>query len=98
MGPDISFAVNKLAQFMHKPTTTHFTALKRVLRYLKHTLFHGIYLSKKEPQQLKVYTNSDSAGKIDDRSINSESLTAASLSCNLQLKEQETDLISIVAM
>ena len=26
--PDISFAVNKLSQFMHKPTTTHFTATK----------------------------------------------------------------------
>ena len=26
--PDISFSVNKLSQFMHKPTTTHFTAKK----------------------------------------------------------------------
>jgi hypothetical protein len=29
--PDISFAVNKLSQFMHKPTTTHLTAAKRLL-------------------------------------------------------------------
>ncbi|KAL6329180.1 hypothetical protein AAG906_014788 [Vitis piasezkii] len=29
--PDISFAVNKLSQFMHKPTTTHFTTTKRLL-------------------------------------------------------------------
>jgi len=26
--PDIAFAVNKLSQFMHKPTTTHLTAAK----------------------------------------------------------------------
>jgi hypothetical protein len=29
--PNISFAVNKLSQFMHKPTTTHLTAAKRLL-------------------------------------------------------------------
>jgi hypothetical protein len=40
--PDISFALNKLFQFMHKPTTTHRTATKRLLRYLKQTIFYGI--------------------------------------------------------
>ncbi|KAL6346353.1 hypothetical protein AAG906_033149 [Vitis piasezkii] len=33
--PDISFAVNKLSQFMHKPTTTHFTAKKKASLILK---------------------------------------------------------------
>lgn len=38
---NISFVVNCLSQFMHCPTLFHWTAVKRVLQYLKHTLLHG---------------------------------------------------------
>ena len=44
--PDINFVVNKLSQFMHKPTQIHFTILKRVIRYLKGSLFHGLLIKK----------------------------------------------------
>ena len=40
--PDISFAINKFSQIMHKPTTNHWTTTKRLLRYLKQTIFYGI--------------------------------------------------------
>ncbi|EFE88071.1 reverse transcriptase (RNA-dependent DNA polymerase), partial [Bifidobacterium breve DSM 20213 = JCM 1192] len=36
--PDISFAVNKMCQFLHSPTTSHWSALKRILRYVQGTL------------------------------------------------------------
>lgn len=40
--PDIAYAVNKLSQFMHCPTNEHWLAVKRILRYLRGTLTHGI--------------------------------------------------------
>lgn len=65
--PDISFAVNKLAQYMHKPTRLHLVVLKRVLRYLKGIIDRGIRIPKLNEQKLVVYTDSYWAGDRDDR-------------------------------
>ena len=35
--PDIAYAVNRLAQFTQQPKPKHWTAVKRVFRYLKGT-------------------------------------------------------------
>ncbi|KAG8480057.1 hypothetical protein CXB51_025173 [Gossypium anomalum] len=40
--PDIAYAVNRICQFMHSPTTVHLIALKRILRYLCGTLGYGV--------------------------------------------------------
>jgi hypothetical protein len=64
---DISFAVNKLFQFMQKPTTTHLTAAKRLLRYLKHTIFHGIHIRRDMNPKFITYSDADWAGNFDDR-------------------------------
>jgi len=50
--PDIAFPVNRLSQFMHKPTACHWTAAKRILRYLKQTMFHGILIQQTSPLNL----------------------------------------------
>ncbi|KAL4020497.1 hypothetical protein IC575_019275 [Cucumis melo] len=39
--PDISYAVHIASQFMTAPRTIHFTAVLRILRYIKGTLGHG---------------------------------------------------------
>jgi len=47
--PDIAFAVNKLAAYTANPSLQHFTALKRILRYLAGTKTFGITYSKISP-------------------------------------------------
>ncbi|XP_031103191.1 uncharacterized protein LOC116006835 [Ipomoea triloba] len=42
--PDLSYAVNRLCQFMHSPTAEHWCLLKRVLRYVKGTQLYGLRL------------------------------------------------------
>jgi hypothetical protein len=36
--PDISFAMNKVCQYLHAPTSVHWTAVKCILRFLNHTM------------------------------------------------------------
>jgi histone deacetylase 1/2 len=43
--PDISFAVNKVCQFLSQPTVVvHWEAVKRILRYIKCTLQTGLQI------------------------------------------------------
>ncbi|RVW72768.1 Retrovirus-related Pol polyprotein from transposon RE2 [Vitis vinifera] len=65
--PNIAFAVNRLSQFMQKPTTNHWAAAKRLLRYLKQTMFHGILLQKHDQFQLKTYSDANWASDMDTR-------------------------------
>lgn len=52
--PDISFTVGKLSQFMHRPIEFHLSAVKRVLRYLKHTISHSLLLRGNAPLTLSM--------------------------------------------
>ncbi|CAH9123451.1 unnamed protein product, partial [Cuscuta epithymum] len=64
--PDVSYAVNKLSQFLHRPTTEHWEATKRVLRYLRHTVDHGLLLRRSSALSLHAYSDADWAGNPDD--------------------------------
>jgi histone deacetylase 1/2 len=65
--PDISFAVNKVCQFMHQPTDEHWTAVKRILRYLKFSIHFGLLIKPSTSTQLSIYSDADWAGCPDDR-------------------------------
>lgn len=64
--PDIAYAVNRLSLFMHKPTTDHWQAAKRVLRYLSGTLSYEIFLCKNSPLTLHGFSDEDWGGDTDD--------------------------------
>lgn len=64
--PDVAFCVNKLAQFMHKPTDVHWESVKRLLRYLKGTQTFGLSLRKNSPLVLHAFSDADWAGNRDD--------------------------------
>lgn len=63
--PDISFAVNKLSQFLKSPTELHWQACKRVLRYIKGTISHGLQAAAKF--SLECYADADWASSVQDR-------------------------------
>ncbi len=43
--PEIAYSVNQLCQHLHSPNSTHWTTLKRVLRYLKGSVDYGLFYS-----------------------------------------------------
>uniref|UniRef100_A0ACD5V017 Uncharacterized protein n=1 Tax=Avena sativa TaxID=4498 RepID=A0ACD5V017_AVESA len=65
--PDICFSVNKVCQYLHTPTTAHWTAIKRILRYINGTKQVGITFQPSSSTLLCAYSNADWAGDLDDR-------------------------------
>ncbi|XP_031277635.1 uncharacterized protein LOC116136058 [Pistacia vera] len=65
--PNLVFTINKIIQFLHNPTMLHWTACKRVLRYIQGTLHHGVVFHKHSHFQLKAYVNADWASDINDQ-------------------------------
>lgn len=66
--PDISFAVSYLGQFNNCFGKTHWTAAKRVLRYLKGTLDLGIQFEFSNGK-LEGYVDADWSNNLDDRKL-----------------------------
>uniref|UniRef100_A0A803PA32 Reverse transcriptase Ty1/copia-type domain-containing protein n=1 Tax=Cannabis sativa TaxID=3483 RepID=A0A803PA32_CANSA len=62
--PDITFAVNRLSQFLQDPRQPHMKAAMRILQYLKGTLGQGLFFSSSIPEhnnkfQLHALTDAD---------------------------------------
>ncbi|GJZ09208.1 ribonuclease H-like domain-containing protein [Tanacetum coccineum] len=60
--PDISYAVQQVCLYMHDPREPHFSALKRILRYVCGTLDYGLQLFLSSTTNLVAYSDADWAG------------------------------------
>ncbi|XP_059304047.1 uncharacterized mitochondrial protein AtMg00810-like [Lycium ferocissimum] len=60
--PEISHAVNRLCQFMHQPTDTHWSGVKRVLRYIAGTKQLGLRISAQSSLNFAGFSDADWVG------------------------------------
>ncbi|GKD62013.1 ribonuclease H-like domain-containing protein [Tanacetum coccineum] len=60
--PDLSYAVQQIYLYMHDPRELHFSALKRILRYVGGTVDFGLQLYVSATISLVGYTNADWSG------------------------------------
>ena len=57
--PDISYAVNSVCQFLHAPRTSHWSAAKRILRYICLTASYGLLLQPAPSCELSTFSDAD---------------------------------------
>ncbi|XP_020110392.1 uncharacterized protein LOC109725561 [Ananas comosus] len=65
--PDIAYAVHIVSQFMQAPTSVHYVALLRILRYLRGSIHQSLFFSSSSKPQLRAYCDADWAGDLTDR-------------------------------
>ncbi|GJY52395.1 putative ribonuclease H-like domain-containing protein [Tanacetum coccineum] len=65
--PDIMFAVCNCSRFQVTPKASHYSAVKRIFRYLKGKPKLGLWYPKVSPFDLEAYSDSDYAGANLDR-------------------------------
>lgn len=65
--PDIAFVVNKLCQYMHKPTLLHWRVTKCLLRYLQGTHSLQLHLASNTPIVMSAFSDSNWASDTKDR-------------------------------
>lgn len=68
--PDIAFAVGYLSRFASSPKKAHWTAVRRIFKYLKGTADYALTFSGSDAtrgSKLLCYVDSDFAGDLDSR-------------------------------
>ena len=64
---DVMQAVRLVARFQSAPKETHVVVVKIIFRYLKVTMYYGLWYPKRNNFTLKVFTDVHWVGSIDDR-------------------------------
>lgn len=63
--PHLAVAINKVYQFLHAPTSIHWTSVKRILKYVKFTVDIVLTIPRKNSFLLSAFSNVDWAGSVD---------------------------------
>lgn len=93
--PDIAFAVNNVARFCASPSQQHWTAVKRIFRYLKGTSDNGLLYTKCQPNSVVGYSDADWAGDHNDRkSTSGYTFMMSSAAITWRSKKQQTVALS----
>ena len=97
--PDIAYAVNRLAQFTQDPKPEHWTAIKRIFRYLKGTRNHALTYGGSDDllvlnQDLNIFCDADWASDADRKSISGYVITLAGGAVAWSSKKQATVALS----
>ena len=91
--PDIAYAINKLAQFTSAPKPKHWTAVKRIFRYLKGTKDYKLTYGGSQDllnEELNIYCDADWASDLDRKSISGYVITIAGGAVAWSSKKQTT--------
>ncbi|KAG8478662.1 hypothetical protein CXB51_028525 [Gossypium anomalum] len=65
--PNITFAVNKVCQFMHRPLDQYFKTVKRILRYLQSIMEYGLHFTAAVSLDLVGFSDANWGTDVDDR-------------------------------
>ena len=66
--PDVAYAVSCVVRFCANPLKEHWTAVKRILQYLKGTSNLSLLYRENTPAEVIGYSDADWAGDVGDRS------------------------------
>lgn len=65
--PDILYAITMLAKFCQNPKEKHWTAIKRVMRYIRGTIDMGLLFKKEDKLRLDVFSDADWGSDAQNR-------------------------------
>jgi hypothetical protein len=70
--PNLSYDVQQVCLYMHTPREPHLALIKRILRYIKGTLYYGLHIGISDPCSITAYSDADWADCLDTRRSTSE--------------------------
>jgi len=65
--PDLAAAIGVVSRFLENPGRPHWEAVKRILRYVQHTLDMGLVFKRQGSLEAVGFTDADFAGCLDTR-------------------------------